>query len=214
MAAYDQNPVFDNIIGQKLLQNNVFSFYYTKHEGTRDSKLTLGGVDHSLYSGDINYHKVVDEYYWLLKADNILVGGEDIGLCPNGCRVIADTGTSLITGPTDDLFTLIEKLKVDENCRGITDLPELTFVLDGRSYNLMAEEYVMSVTDDGAEETYDQLSTSERSIGQMNCAAAVMPLDIPDPQGPAWILGDVFLTKYLSVYDRDQGRVGFAVAKH
>ncbi len=40
----------------------------------------------------------------------------------------------------------------------------------------------MTVTDDGVEETFDQ-AKSDKSIRRddMNCAAAVMPLDIPDP---------------------------------
>jgi len=66
----------------------------------------------------MNYHKVTDEYYWLLKADNILIGGEDVGLCDGmgGCKVIADTGTSLLTGPSDDLYSLLTKLNVDDDC--------------------------------------------------------------------------------------------------
>jgi len=51
-----------------------------------------------------------------MRAENILVDGKDIGLCPAGCSVIADSGTSLITGPSDDLYTLLESLNVDENC--------------------------------------------------------------------------------------------------
>ncbi len=37
------------------------------------------------FKGKINYHKVTDQYYWQIKADNILLGGKDIGLCKGGC---------------------------------------------------------------------------------------------------------------------------------
>ena len=95
----------------------------------------LGGFDSSLTKGEMNYHKVVDEYYWTVKADKILVGGEDIGVCRN-CRVVVDTGTSLITGPSKELMTLLSKIKVDDRCSNMNELPAITFVIDGIDYTL------------------------------------------------------------------------------
>jgi hypothetical protein len=77
----------------------MFSLYLSREAGKEKSKLILGGIDKSVYTGDINWHKVTDNYYWTVEADNILVGGKDIGLCKNKkCKVVADTGTSLLTG--------------------------------------------------------------------------------------------------------------------
>jgi len=99
--------MFDNIIKQKRLDRNIFSFYFSRNDGTRESELTLGGWDNDHFEGDLKFHDVSDKYYWLLDADNILVGGKDVGICKHGCKVVADTGTSLLTGPSDDLMTVI-----------------------------------------------------------------------------------------------------------
>lgn len=116
--------------------------------------MTIGGWDDNHFAGDLKFHKVVDKYYWLLEADAILVGGKDVGLCKNGCKVVADTGTSLLTGPSDDLMTLIDSLNIDEDCKGVKELPVLTFVLDGVHYDLDANDYVMKIDANGNELPY------------------------------------------------------------
>ncbi len=63
--------------------------------------MTIGGVDPSLYEGQMHFHDVVDRFYWTIMADDILLGEESLNLCGSrGCKVVADTGTSLLTGPT------------------------------------------------------------------------------------------------------------------
>jgi hypothetical protein len=41
------------------------------------------------------------------------------------------------------------------------------------------------------------------------CVGAFTPLNLDG----IWVLGDVFISKYYTIFDRDQNRVGFAPAK-
>eukprot|EP00708_Paratrimastix_pyriformis_P003522 GAFH01002304.1.p1 GENE.GAFH01002304.1~~GAFH01002304.1.p1 ORF type:complete len:274 (+),score=103.08 GAFH01002304.1:317-1138(+) len=188
-------PVFDSMFQQHLVDNFAFSFFMTADGGA----MVLGGEDPKYRSTDFTYVPLISDTYWAIAMDNIKVGGQAMNFCPNGrCKAIVDTGTSLIAGPSDLIAKLLEKVVVDPECKTLPDLPTITFTIGGVDYTFSPDEYVLKLT----------------SFGITECVAGFTPLDVPAPAGPLWILGDVFLRKFYTIFDRAGDRVGFALAAH
>ncbi|XP_073514863.1 cathepsin D-like [Phyllobates terribilis] len=197
--------VFDDIMDQKLVDNNVFSFYLNRNPDSEPGgELLLGGTDPAYYTGDFNFLNVTRKAYWQIRMDQLGVG-DQLALCKGGCEAIVDTGTSLMIGPVEEVTALQKAIgaiplihgEYMVLCDKIPSMPVVTLRLGGVEYSLTADQYVLKVT----------------QFGRTVCLSGFMGLDIPPPAGPLWIIGDVFIGQYYTVFDRANDRVGFAKAK-
>lgn len=97
-------PVFYNLLSQQKISAPVFGFWLNRNEsGSTGGEMTLGGLDPSHYTGDLFYVPLANQTYWNFKMDAINIVGKKFNFCPagTGCPAIADTGTSLLAGPSD-----------------------------------------------------------------------------------------------------------------
>ncbi|KAL6207145.1 hypothetical protein ACLB2K_024390 [Fragaria x ananassa] len=302
-------PVWYNMIKQGLIKEPVFSFWMNRKVAAQEGgELVFGGVDPNHFKGKHTYVPVTKKGYWQFDMGDVLIGDKPTGYCAGGCNAIADSGTSLLAGPTTVVAminkaigangvvsqeckavvqqygqTILELLLaeaqprkicsqigvctfdgtrsvsmgiesvVDKNrkkssgvlhdascsacemavvwmqnqlqqnqtqefilnyvnelcdrmpspngqsavdCQRLSTMPTISFTIGGKVFPLRAEEYVLKVGE-GA---------------QAQCISGFIGMDVPPPRGPLWILGDVFMGRYHTVFDYGKKRVGFAEA--
>merc|ERR1719217_729256 len=115
-------------------------------------------------------------------------------ICATGSVRLRSTGTSMLAGPSDLVEKLSNMVGAHSDCSNYDSLPKIGFQIGDTILNLMPDDYM----DKSAEE----------------CSFTLMSLDVPPPKGPVFIFGDPFLRRFVTIFDRAQSRVGFAVAKH
>ncbi|XP_065741125.1 gastricsin [Phocoena phocoena] len=195
--------VLQGMLQEGALTSPVFSFYLSSQQGSQDGgALIFGGVDSSLYTGQIHWAPVTQELYWQIGIEEFLIADQATGWCSQGCQAVVDTGTSLLTVPQQFMSSLLQATGAEEDqygqffvdCNSIQSLPTLTFIINGVQFPLPPASYILN-NDDSF------------------CMLGVEPTYVPSQNGqPLWILGDVFLRSYYSVYDLGNNRVGFATA--
>ncbi|KAH8018421.1 hypothetical protein HPB51_006043 [Rhipicephalus microplus] len=80
------------------------------------------------------------------------------------------------------------------DCNRVPNLPAITLMLNGKTFALAGEEYIIKIPIEG---------------GTVRCFTRISE----EASGSRlWILGAVFTRKYYTVFDRNENRVGFATA--
>lgn len=186
---------FQNVVEQGLVDNAEFSFYLGNNA---PGELVLGGADPAHYFGSITWEPLKAATYWEIQMQDFQVGGKSFAT--GGCSAIVDSGTSLLTGPSESVAEIAKAIGAKEIIAGeymvacdYDNLPNFDIVIGGNTYTLTPKDYLIP-------------------DGNL-CLLGMMGLDIPRPTGPLWILGDVLMRKYYTVFDTANKRVGFALAK-
>merc|ERR1711988_1694513 len=199
ISEYNIPTPFESMIDQKLISEPVFAFYL-QEDASQQGELVFGGIDQNHYTGDLVDVPLISESYWEVSLDAMKFGGSPVISSPQ--KAIIDSGTSLLAGPKDVVSSLAKQVGATSiagkeytiDCSKKSSLASLEVTLGGKTFELAPEDYILEVS------------------GQ--CLFAFIGLDVPPPRGPLWIMGDVFMRKYYTVFDYGNKKMRIApVAK-
>lgn len=140
--------------------------------------------------------------------NSIAIGGYNARV--RSSRAAIDTGTSLIAMDkseakiinkmigASDIAAIFSSGMYTVDCADIPTLPNIRMNFGDVPVVLAPEDYI--------------IRQSMFGISSPVCLSAFMGMDLPDHMKDLWIVGDVLLRKYYTVYDHDNHRVGFAKA--
>ncbi|KAL1020847.1 hypothetical protein UPYG_G00005510 [Umbra pygmaea] len=194
ISSSSATPVFDNMMTMGLVNQDLFAIYLSGTSG--NSVVSFGVIESNFYTGQIHWTPLSSESYWQIKMTSVTIQGKTAA-CQGGCQAIIDTGTSLIVGPDSDINNINSLIGATTDqygdamvdCKNIPNMPAVTFTLNGYAFTIPASAYI--------------LQTDNTCITGFGTGS-------PD----LWILGDVFIRQFYTVFNRQNNTVGLAQAVH
>jgi cathepsin D len=203
IAVDNVTPTFNDIVNQGLLAEPAFGFWLAAEPSlfTHGGEITFGGVDNTRYTGDLFEVPLKAQQWWEIQVDGVYMGGSAGGPIAG----VVDSGTSLLAMPkalakafNDQLGCMPDPLSpaecVFETCPDFSSLPNLVVNLNGRNFTLTGKDYVLEI----------------KTLFASACVSGIMGLDLPPPNPPLIILGDVFMRVYYTKFDFGNNAVWFA----
>jgi len=201
-------PPFNAMIKKGILDKPIFTFWLTQlsglPQGTQGGQITLGGYDTthckitSTNGGGVTWIPLSSETYYEFELSGVKVNSYSSN---RRQQAILDSGTSLIAGPSDAIQKMGKACGGTYNSQyGIYTVPcnktpscsSMTFTINGNQYTVQSKNFVLNLS---ASQCYLGIQGFDSGFG-----------------GPAWILGDVFIRQFCSVFDPTNNRIGLAPA--
>ncbi|KAG0167280.1 hypothetical protein DFQ28_004349 [Apophysomyces sp. BC1034] len=189
--------------------------FYQKRWNQPQAEFIFGGIDHSVYKGDIAYMNLPtcdygNSRYWKTHIKCVKLGKHgdikiDIKLARKALATLS-TGTDFISAPTKqaDLLHKVMGAHYDQKshtyqlkCCEAEKLPDLTFSFDSYQVTLPASTWTKKVAGDKSRKGEEMCYTTiRRNTDEKN-----------------WILGGSFLNNFYHIYDYGNKRIGLAELK-
>ncbi|TXT12100.1 uncharacterized protein COLE_02510 [Cutaneotrichosporon oleaginosum] len=202
-------------LAENTWRNPEFGVFMARFRGQRrvqdveqqGGEIMFGGVNTSLYQGDINYIDIAstDEDYWRIPIEAIAISGQQVSYRSSSANAAIDTGTTLIGAPTSvvrDIYAAIpgSQSLASQGMQGYYQYPCSTKVnmamqFGGKTYYISDEDFNLGAT-----------SSSGRY-----CIGAVFAIQLSSTSRISWIVGATFLKNVYSTYRYNPPAIGFAV---
>lgn len=199
------STLIENLKDTGVIEKSMFSVFLSDNgfgnsNSNPDSMVIIGGYDLNKYakSESIIYVPVYSVTgYWTVRLSQIIIDEKKLILASS--TAIIDTGTSLLLGPSYEVNQIYSYLTKSFGCKmsstylncdcessyDISEYPNLYFGFDDKLFGLAPHNYFMK--------SGSQCQLLLTSLGDT----------------AMWVIGDVFLRKYYTIYDLDNSRVGF-----
>jgi len=190
-------PVMQRFAAERVIDSYVFAFYLQSSDSQK-GKLTIGGYDKSKVS-TISWVPVTMENYWSVNMAKMAFNGV---VATNVTWAIVDSGTSLIVGPKADVAAIASQMGAQLVTNG-EYMVDCDATLPDMQLTLGSGSHTVELTVKGN----DLRIKVCRFIIICECILGIAGMDLPQP---LWILGDVIMRDFYTIFDIGNAQVGFS----
>ncbi|ETW03623.1 hypothetical protein, variant 2 [Aphanomyces invadans] len=203
LAKISRPTLFTTLASHFTEVRNMFAMYMTAEPNQEGSELHLGGYDLSVVGDNASWHFTPTVKlpgfnaftYWAVQMNGFSVRNETDNHCDPFCYAIIDTGTSLISIPETQYTEIVQAITRGLACDGLTchdvtldSFPPLKLgMVPDNVFTLQPRDYI----------SCDARKTCRIQFQNSGDEAW-------------WVLGDIFIKTYYTLFDVDNLRVGFA----